>query len=308
MKKTLLTILIICLSFLLFSGEHSYKFKSGKFVTKITGPYNSVSTTYFDDYGKKMYVETTSEIPMYGEIQKKQSSILVLPDKSYSIQHDQKSFMEIPDDGEYDMDEDTMDYTDDMGKKIGTEKILGRTCDIYQKDNMKFWIWNEMPLKTEITEQGQKFITEVISIEENAKVPASKFAVPSGYTKQAAPAFNRMGMNMEQLQQAMEAQEAQNSKVQMNAAQDARNKKIKPVSADKFQKAKSAQRIDDKRNKRLKPVSADRFEKKATETSEADKTEEAKKNIEEEQKKKAVEKENDTVDKIKKIRKLKSLF
>eukprot|EP01156_Anaeramoeba_ignava_P008520 Anaeramoba_ignava/a360320_8.p1 GENE.a360320_8~~a360320_8.p1 ORF type:complete len:304 (+),score=47.17 a360320_8:813-1724(+) len=303
MKKTFITILLICMTVFLIAGEHSYKFKSGKFVTKITGPYNSISTTYFDDYGKKMYVETSMEMEMQGQVHKKKHSMLVLPENSYSIQHDKQSYMVLPQDDEYDTEEDYMAYKNDLGEKIGTEKILGRTCDIYQKDNMKFWIWKEMPLKSEITENGQKFISEVISMEENVKIPASKFELPSGYSQQAAPSFEGMNMNMEALQKSMEANEQQSKNEELRKMQDNRSKKIKPVTADKFQKSNSAKRISEQRSKRLKPVTADRFEKK---TEKAAKDEAVKKA--EEEKKKAVEEEDGVKEKIKTLKKIKSLF
>ncbi len=304
MKKILLTVLIICMALFIYAGTPSYKFKSGKFVTKTTGPFQSTAITYFDDYGKKIYVENSMEIRMYGEVRKQNNSMLILPDKSYMIQHDQKSYLKVPDDEEISIDEEFMNHKDDMGKKVGTEKILGRTCDIYVKDNMKFWIWKEMPLKYEITEEGETIVSEVISIEENAKIPASRFKLPEGYSSQAAPSLNRMNMDMEAMQKAMEAQEVQSSDAKVKATQETRTKRLEPVSADKFQKTKSAERLDKSRNKRLKPVSADRFEKKATET---DKAAEAKKLAEEEKKKPAVEKE-DTIKKIKKLKKLKNLF
>jgi hypothetical protein len=88
------------------------------------------------------------------------------------------------------------------GKKVGTDTILGRQCDVYQTGEKlsweelekvlqsgqedyvynKSWIWRtaKIPLKI-ITEQIMGYSGEVIAtkIEENVNIPDSRFTVPS---------------------------------------------------------------------------------------------------------------------------------
>ena len=71
---------------------------------------------------------------------------------------------------------------DEMGfKKAGQEKILGRSCDVWENEtlNTKIWIWENLTMKTEVNMMGQ-FITEAVKIDINARVPADKFKIPAG--------------------------------------------------------------------------------------------------------------------------------
>lgn len=88
-----------------------------------------------------------------------------------------------------------------LGKKVGTDTILGRKCDVYEsgeelkpeelseealmsrKDSyyMKSWIWEEaaLPLKIIITGLGWSNELIATTIVENVKIPDSRFTMPS---------------------------------------------------------------------------------------------------------------------------------
>jgi len=64
-------------------------------------------------------------------------------------------------------------------KPVGTEKILGKSCKIYEILGVKSWQWEGIPLKTEMHMMGKN--TQIAtSIKLNTSIPASRFRVPSG--------------------------------------------------------------------------------------------------------------------------------
>lgn len=79
------------------------------------------------------------------------------------------------------------------GKKIGTEKILGKECSIYeliQNDvDTKVWIWNSMFLKTIASQNGMEMKMEAYEIKETTNFPAGIFDVPKNI-KFSDPAKN----------------------------------------------------------------------------------------------------------------------
>lgn len=70
-------------------------------------------------------------------------------------------------------------------EKTGEEDILGKPCIKYSinydKYKMKgfFWVWEGLPLKTEIDMAGIKVNLEAVKVEENVPVPAEKFEIPT---------------------------------------------------------------------------------------------------------------------------------
>jgi hypothetical protein len=87
-----------------------------------------------------------------------------------------------------------------LGKKMGTDTLLGRKCDIYQSGEelspeklsealeggeassyMKSWIWRTAKIPLKVITEGLGWSNELIAtkIEENARIPDSQFTVPS---------------------------------------------------------------------------------------------------------------------------------
>lgn len=89
-----------------------------------------------------------------------------------------------------------------LGKKVGTEKILGYECDVYEagespteeniehavKDGTplpelrKTWIWrdNSLPLKMLVENGDTRMEFKAVEVEENTSIPESAFQVPKG--------------------------------------------------------------------------------------------------------------------------------
>jgi len=89
-----------------------------------------------------------------------------------------------------------------LGKKVGTDNILGRECDVYEYGEKptdetfmtavqagvsppylkKTWVWREakLPLKVITDQMGSYSVLEATEIKENVDIPDSRFEVPEG--------------------------------------------------------------------------------------------------------------------------------
>lgn len=64
------------------------------------------------------------------------------------------------------------------GKKIGKDKVLGYTCDLWEIPGGKQWIYKGLPLKLEMTVMGITSTTEATSAKFNTSVPDKYFKLP----------------------------------------------------------------------------------------------------------------------------------
>jgi len=89
-----------------------------------------------------------------------------------------------------------------VGKKIGTEKVLGRVCDVYEtgvkptEENIKLavakgeplpelkktWIWKDalLPLRMLVESGNIRMEFTAVEVKENTAIPESMFEVPEG--------------------------------------------------------------------------------------------------------------------------------
>ena len=75
------------------------------------------------------------------------------------------------------------------GTVVGKASVLGRPCEIRTfgprsaGPTVKMWVWNGLPLRTEMTlPQGGKMTTEATQVEMAPKLSPSLFKLPAGYT------------------------------------------------------------------------------------------------------------------------------
>ena len=64
------------------------------------------------------------------------------------------------------------------GKKVGKEKILGYTCDVWEIPGGKQWIYKGIPLKLQMTVMGITTTNEATSAAFNKSVPDKYFKLP----------------------------------------------------------------------------------------------------------------------------------
>lgn len=86
-------------------------------------------------------------------------------------------------------DEDMIEVGEQMlenmgGKKVGTETVLGKQCDVWEISSMgtKIWVWNGIALKTTIDFLGQSYSIIATNIQVDVTVPANKLKIPKGFT------------------------------------------------------------------------------------------------------------------------------
>jgi hypothetical protein len=175
---------------------------SGKYKIK-SGILNQTMTTmgmtmkvniYFDDFGSKECMETKGEMDMGmgGKVTTANNINLIKDGYTYDINLLNKAGtkMKIPTTGPK-KDVDFNNLTEDLMKqmkitKLGTEDVMGKTCDKYSMNDattsMKgtYWVWNGIPLKTEIDIAGVKATTTTTKIDESAVILADKFEIPAG--------------------------------------------------------------------------------------------------------------------------------
>jgi hypothetical protein len=172
------------------STGKKYSMEKGmvKYTMEVMGMKTS-SILWFDAFGQKECMETSAE--MMG--MKSTSRQFKKDGFAYNINMDAKTGTKIkintdqfdPTDMKFD------DLTDEIKTKYnlkeeGSESFMGKDCKIwsidYQGSKGKFWVWNNIALKTEMSSGGLKIEMKAIEFSENPTLPAGIFDVPQGVT------------------------------------------------------------------------------------------------------------------------------
>ena len=66
------------------------------------------------------------------------------------------------------------------GRLTGTGAVAGKRCEIREIEGAKFWVWNDLVLKTELR-PGQGVSLTATRVETGITLAPSLFVVPSGY-------------------------------------------------------------------------------------------------------------------------------
>lgn len=192
MKFRLLIILFVISQLCAQSNTYKrYLVKSGILEFEYSGATKGTETLYFDDYGMKEMKLQNLETTMLGITQKTNTITITDHEFIYNIDLNEKSgskminpmlqFIEMSKADQKKLEKIGEDILKEMGgKKTGTDTILGKKCDIWEVMGSKSWVWNYIPLKTEIDMLGVKTTMLVKSIKTDVKIPADKFKVPEG--------------------------------------------------------------------------------------------------------------------------------
>lgn len=75
-------------------------------------------------------------------------------------------------------------------KKVDTDKILGRKCDVYEIANLsqKIWVWEGLILRTEQKVMDEKIVMVAVKIETDEEFGEQSFALPEGVEIAGLPA------------------------------------------------------------------------------------------------------------------------
>jgi hypothetical protein len=148
----------------------------------------STSVLYFDDYGRKEMTETFGN---FGGI-KIHEKVMTIGDYVYTLDLEKntgtkKKLNGSPAPGTIDFSTISEKMMQDMGiSKAGTDSVLDKQCQVWMMDFKrmkilgKYWVWNNIPLKSVAEVEGIKVEIEAVRIEENPKIPASTFDTPLG--------------------------------------------------------------------------------------------------------------------------------
>jgi len=185
-----------------------YGIESGVIEYTLSGAQNGTQTVYFDKWGAREAKYTDATISFGGTSRKMHTLMLIRNDSVYSVDLDTKTGTAMRNpllDGTMsngkgkDLMEMGMDMMKQMGgEKVGTEEILGRSCDVWKIKNLgsKACIWNAVPMKTEVDMMGMKQSNVAVKLDENASIPEEKFRVPTDVKLTQGADMEKMMKNM----------------------------------------------------------------------------------------------------------------
>ena len=186
--KNLATFLLLSLPILVVGAgaqTKKYDIKSGivTFETAIKAGSMTIPRkviVYFDEYGMKECKDTYEDNKLTESFFSDGKSL-------YKVIHNDKTAYKSGDayrgtELKFDWNEvSAKDKKDGKAKKLPDMTVAGKTCQAFALNNTTFAGWNGITLLTETKSKNMSSVSKAVKIEENAKVPAAKFAVPAGY-------------------------------------------------------------------------------------------------------------------------------
>jgi len=164
-----------------------YLLKSGIIVMEgDTKGSRTLTTLYFDDYGNKEMTETIGEMSGVSI----NSRVINAGGYIYNLDLEKntgtkQSIATAGTTGGIDFSKINEKMMTDLGlTKSGTDTILERVCDVWIMDmprmkmKGKYYVWKNIPLKSEVEVNGLTVEMHVVVIDENPKLPASTFEPP----------------------------------------------------------------------------------------------------------------------------------
>jgi len=199
MKTTILLIIgLISLAGITYSQNQAkgpFKFKSGIIEYRYSGDKTGTAIHYIDDYGLKTaaYTEITSD----GELTKS----WVVSTGEYQYMWDPANptqgmkmknplMNQIKQSSSDEIDALTLESYEKMGmKKTGTEKFLGKECDLLKGTMGKVLIWNGVMMLMDLSMGDYVSHQEATSVKPNVAVDAKYFTLPKNIVFSEMPEF-----------------------------------------------------------------------------------------------------------------------
>ncbi len=187
-----------------------YTVKSAIVEYEISGAQTGSETLYFKNFGEKEARYSQMNIKMFGFNSETKNLTIIDRDWLYTINLKEKqgTKMNIAKAQEMAMKGMQNPMLQNFGKKAiqkmggikeGTEKILGKTCQIYSfpQMNMKVWIYNGILLKSTMNYSGMEMNYIAKSLQENVAIPQDKLAIPEDITLTEAPDMSKSMKNLD---------------------------------------------------------------------------------------------------------------
>jgi len=155
----------------------------------MSGIQTGTETLYFDDYGRKEVHFNKSVIDMMGVKQKSNTQTIMEGKYIYTIDLEKNTGqkMENPLYEMFSDEDDLQKVGEDImkkmgGKKVGTETLNGKECEIWEVQKMggKIWVWNSLAIRTVVNMMGMNITQEAESIETDINVSPDLFRIPKG--------------------------------------------------------------------------------------------------------------------------------
>lgn len=188
MKKIILISLLVSIA-ISAQDFKRYQFKSGKVVYETSGSMTGTETMYFDDYGMLELKETKATLEMMGIKQVTDTKVLMNGKWIYTIDKNsgEANKMENPLYSMFPEGGDLEKVGEEMminmgGKKIGSETLLGKECDIWEIKKLmsKVWVWKSIPIKSVVNMMGMNITQIATNVEVDISVSSDKFKIPEG--------------------------------------------------------------------------------------------------------------------------------
>ena len=200
------TILILLASSILFASQDSsnlykkYKFKSGlvlydevvsSFDNNLNSQVRGIARLVFDNWGaKELKEEDLSEVQSGNFKDKRSRHTLILIDFGtiYTVDFDENVTYKTRDKNldlaimqRADLSDETIEQLKEIGaKKIGTEKIAGLECDLWDKDGEQVCLYkNSIPLKIVVRNAGFYSERKAVQVVLDKPVPEKEFELPN---------------------------------------------------------------------------------------------------------------------------------
>lgn len=188
-----------------------YAIKSAIVEYELSGMQTGTSTTFFDNYGMQEATYEEAIVDMFGDKQEIKTVSYLNGYWQYNLDlqtntgtktknADLESLVENSDG---DLEQLGLEMFKSMGGKlIGQEKLLGKTCDLWELESLgtKVWVWKNIPLQSETEMMGLTILRKAISLKEGVGIPLEKLKVPDGieFTEVDSNNFNNLMQEIEE--------------------------------------------------------------------------------------------------------------
>jgi len=159
--------------------------KSAIIKYKVSGMNNGIETVYIDDWGRRevIYKEFTTKM-MGIDLERNFMTLITENGKwVYNIDLNSKTAIRMDNKGFKALQGNSGGNMDVAigAVKIGTEEILGKTCDVWEKNHpySMAWMWKGIALRKDQDVAAMRVVTEAVEIQENVSIPEDKVTIPS---------------------------------------------------------------------------------------------------------------------------------
>jgi hypothetical protein len=159
--------------------------KSAIIKYKVSGMNNGTETVYIDDWGKREAIYKKFTTKMMGIDLERNFLILITENGKwvYNIDLNSRTAIKMNNKGFKALQGNSGSNMDVAigATKIGTEEILGKICDVWEKSHpySKAWMWKGIALKKDQDVAAMGVLTEATEIQENISIPEDKLIIPS---------------------------------------------------------------------------------------------------------------------------------